>query len=36
MALGTNGVTAAVANNFIPELWSGRSSGCLQNKSCVG
>ena len=30
MALGTNGVTAAVANNFIPELWSDEVIGAYK------
>ena len=31
MALGTNGVTAAVANNFIPELWSDEVIGAYKS-----
>jgi len=30
MALGTNGVTVAVANNFIPELWSDEVIGAYK------
>ena len=30
MALGTNGVTLAVANNFIPELWSDEVIGAYK------
>jgi len=30
MALGTNGVTTAVANNFIPELWSDEVIGAYK------
>ena len=31
MALGTNGVTTAVANNFIPELWSDEVIGAYKS-----
>ena len=30
MALGTNNTTAAVANNFIPELWSDEVIGAYK------
>ena len=31
MALGTNGITTAVANNFIPELWSDEVIGAYKS-----
>jgi len=31
MALGSNGVTLAVANHFIPELWSDEVIGDSQS-----
>ena len=35
MALGTNGVTLAVANNFIPELWSDEVIGAYKSNLVV-
>jgi hypothetical protein len=35
MALGTNNTTAAVANNFIPELWSDEVIGAYKSNLVI-